>query len=277
MFLCRRCGWRRKLGKLQISPGHGMIYGLYLSASGVLANSLKQDVIANNLANTETVGFRRTLADVRERKTQTQEQSGTGDTNALLEGIGGGLWMKPSSLDQEAGSLDPTNQNLDLAVHGKGYFAVQDGDHVRLTRNGHFILDKTGTLVLGDGSRKPVLDANKKPISIQGVPGSALTVGEDGSINIQGSQLAKLGLFNVADEKKLSPHSATLLDFDQAGDLTAADGEVRSGFLENSNVDPMVEMTNLIECQRQLETNANMIRMQDQSLQRLVNDVAKTS
>jgi flagellar basal-body rod protein FlgG len=89
--------------------------------------------------------------------------------------------------------------------------------------------------------------------------------------------LGKLGLFNVADESKLRPVGGTLMKAPKSMSLTSGDasGQIESGYLEKSNVDPAVEMTKLMEAQRLLEANANMIRYQDQSLGRLVNDLGK--
>src|SRR5687768_1897415 len=102
-----------------------MIYGLYLSATGIMTNSYRQDVIANNLANSETVGFKRDVALFKERLTQAQEQRIKGDwSNPLLEGIGGGTLAAPTIVDSTQGELEPTGSPLDVAIEGKGYFTV---------------------------------------------------------------------------------------------------------------------------------------------------------
>src|SRR3954454_7131920 len=88
-----------------------MIYGLYLSATGVMANAHRQDVIANNLANSETVGFKRDVTSFQERLTEAQAQRGP--TNPLLENIGGGLLVHPTAIDFTQGELETTGNNLD--------------------------------------------------------------------------------------------------------------------------------------------------------------------
>src|SRR6185503_11059153 len=101
-----------------------MIYGLYLSATGVLANSYRQDVIANNLANSETVGFKRHLAVFQQRPPESQELGRTDLSDSMLDHIGGGFLLSPTMVDTTQGELETTGNNLDAAIVGKGYFAV---------------------------------------------------------------------------------------------------------------------------------------------------------
>src|SRR6478609_8545474 len=106
-----------------------MIYGLYLSASGVISSSHKQDVIANNLANAETAGFKRDVPQFQQRLSEVEQrrasamQSGWSDSN--LANIGGGLFVMPNSPDLSQGSMESTSSPLDVAIDGEGYFAVQ--------------------------------------------------------------------------------------------------------------------------------------------------------
>jgi flagellar basal body rod protein FlgG len=101
-------------------------------------------------------------------------------------------------------------------------------------------------------------------------------VGADGTI-VQGKQpVGRIGVFDAPDPSRLTKHGGTLLDYPQADKLQLSSTvQVRGGFVERSNVDPAVELSQLMNAQRELEANANMIRYQDQTLSRLVNDVAK--
>src|SRR5215831_18455464 len=114
-----------------------MLYGLYLSATGVMTSSYRQDVIANNLANSETTGFKRDLALFQERSTEAQA----------------------NPIDVHQGELEPSTNPLDVALVGRGYFAVQGQDGMKLTRDGQFMADRAGRLMLtnGDGGQR-VLD-----------------------------------------------------------------------------------------------------------------------
>jgi flagellar basal-body rod protein FlgF len=253
-----------------------MIYGLYLSATGVLTNSYRQDVIANNLANSETVGFKRSLAIFQQRRTEAQQRGRLSDSDPMLESIGGGTLVSPTYVDRTQGDLDETGSNLDVAVHGEGFFAVKTGNATQLTRNGRFLINREGALVLSDGEGSRVLDDKGKPIELPQVPASQISIGPDGTISASGEIVARLGLFDVPDKTQLAQAGGTLLRYSgDAKKLPQASGTLQSGFLERSNVDPTTELTRLIQTQRQLEANANMIRYQDQTLGKLVNEVGK--
>lgn len=251
-----------------------MIYGLYLSATGVLTNSYRQDVIANNLANAETVGFKRDLALFHERLTEAQERRlPPGFSDPMLEMLGGGVLASPTQMDQAQGELEPTGNTLDVAIQGDGYFKVSRNGVTRLTRDGRFALDNNGQMVMADGSGYRVLDPAGNPIYLD--PRLPTTVGEDGIIGQRGAAVAQIGLFGVPDPSLVAKEGANLLSYPDLKKATPMQGTLRSEFVERANVDPALELTQLMEAQRQLEANANMIRYQDQTLSRLVNEVGK--
>ncbi len=253
-----------------------MIYGLYLSATGVLANSYRQDVIANNIANADTVGFKRHLAVFQSRPTEAQAEGQPNLSDPTMENIGGGFLVSPTMLDTSQGEMETTGNNLDTAIFGKGFFAVDDKGQTKLTRDGEFMLDKDGNLILNNSQGNKVLDADGKPIQLPGLLASNLQIDRNGQITYQGAPIAQIGLFDVPDSSKLVKQGGNLFDYPNLSKaIKPSDSELRSGFIERANVDPTSEMTQLMETQRQLEANANMIRYQDQSLTRLVNDVGK--
>jgi flagellar basal body rod protein FlgG len=261
-----------------------MIYGLYLSATGVIANSHKQDVVANNLANAESIGFKRDIPTFQQRLTEAQQRQLAGGekswSDPTLEAIGGGLFLAPSRSDLSAGSFERTGAPLDVAIEGNGFFSVQraDGgadDGVLLTRNGQFMVDREGYLVLGNEAGHRVLGPDRQPIQLNTAVGGALAVGRDGTITRDGQRLAQIGVFTVDQPGKLDKQAGTILRYDTPAGVTAAEVPVRGEFLERSNVDPTIELTELMKTQRLLEANANLIRVQDQTLAKLVNEVGK--
>jgi flagellar basal-body rod protein FlgF len=254
-----------------------MIYGMYLSATGVLTNTYRQDVIANNLANSESVGFKKDLALFRERKTAAEEMGGhTGQVDSNLENIGGGLLANPTLVDTSQGEIEPTGNNMDLAISGKGYFAVQSGGKVSLTRNGQFMVNRNGDLVLGNNGGQTVLDTKQAPIQL--LPNKQVTFSTDGTVMQGGNAVAKIGLFDVSDPSQLKKEGGTLLTVPPSQSLaTDSNSMMKSGFVERSNVDPATELASLMDTQRQLEANANMIRYQDQTLGELISSVGKVS
>lgn len=259
-----------------------MIYGLYLSASGVMSSSYKQDVIANNLANAETTGFKRDLPLFQTRLTEAQEARlgrGTrGWSDPVLENLGGGLLLGKQRVDTSPGTLEHTSSPLDVSIQGDGYFAVRPANgstapgaagDVALTRNGQFMVDGQGYLVLGSDRGQRVMDVNKQPIRVT-VDGGPLHIGSDGAVSQGNQSLGQIGVFNVDDASRLQKLGGTLLGYPDAGGIRRSASPVQAEFLERSNVDPTTELTELMKTQRLLEANAQMIRYQDQTLGKLI-------
>ena len=255
-----------------------MLYGLYLSATGVMTNSYRQDVIANNLANSETVGFKKDLAMFRDRLTAAQEmRQRSGWTDPLMENIGGGTLANPTAVDISQGELEHTGNGLDLAIDGQGYFAVDDHGQQRLTRNGQFEINRDGTLILSNGQQQRVLDPAGRPIVIDARLRDVTSISQDGVITQSGAPVGRIGVFDVPDPVQLKKEGGTLLSYSDMKQLRPSASLLRSDFVERANVDPATELTALMDTQRQLEANANMIRYQDTTLGELVNTVGKIS
>jgi flagellar basal-body rod protein FlgF len=256
-----------------------MINGLYFSAAGVRANSHRLDVLTNNLANTETSGFKRDLAVFQQRLTEAQA-SGPASlrlSNRDLEALGGGVALQRDFIDMSEGELEETGNQLDFALRGPGFFAVRQGEQTYLTRDGRFTLNHDGVLVSATGGQW-VLDQTGNPIKVKReVP---LVVSGDGVLSQSGEVMGRVGVFNV-------PRPGVLVKVG-GGRFTTEDlrremfpahdkATVVNGVVERSNADPVTELARVIDAQRALEANANLIRYQDQTLGRLVNDVARIS
>jgi flagellar basal-body rod protein FlgF len=256
-----------------------MNYGMYMSATGVMANSYRQDVIANNLANSETVGFKRDETRFQQRLTAAQEMGRPDKTDPMEDNVGGGFFISPSQTDLTQGDLETTGNNLDAAIVGKGFFGVDNHGKTQLTRVGQFMLDKDGMLITANGDHQQVLDSDGQPIKLPGLLESKLKIGKDGQITHDGKAVARLGVFSAPDISQLSKQGNSLFDYPTAKlqPSSDADYQLRNEVVERANVDPANELTQLMECQRELEANANMIRYQDTELGRCVNEVGKIS
>jgi flagellar basal body rod protein FlgG len=254
-----------------------MLYGLYLSATGVMTNSYRQDVIANNLANSETVGFKKDLAMFRQRPTAAEESPDKrGWSNPLLEGIGGGTFAEPTVVDTSEGALERTGNKLDAAIQGTGFFTVDDKGTTRLTRNGQFMIDSNNNLVTTNGKQN-VLDAQGNPIKLDGKLQGKTEISQDGTISQDNNIVGKLGVVDVPDPAKLKNEGGSLFSYPNPGDFTPSNSVVHGETVENANVDSATELTQLMDTQRQLEANANMIHTQDGTLDKLINIVGKVS
>ena len=242
-----------------------------------MANSYRQDVISNNIANSETVGFKRDLVSIRERATATQELGLSGaQGDDVLQNMAGGMFGLPSMLDSTQGIVQPTGNPLDVAIQGNGFFAVNSGGKVQLTRNGQFLMNRYGDLVMANDTGQSVLDSKQNPIHLD--PTQSVSIGSDGVISQGNKPVGQLGVFNIPDPSKLKPSGGTLIALPGNQDPIPVDApQVHSGAVELSNVDPTTELAELMDTQRQLEANANMIRTQDETLDKLVNDVGRVS
>jgi flagellar basal-body rod protein FlgF len=253
-----------------------MLYGLYLSATGVMTSSYRQDVIANNIANAESVGFKRDLALFQERPTEAEAQGlPPSRTNALMEALGGGVFASPTLVDRSQGELEPGN-NLDAAIVGQGYFQVSNGDKTNFTRDGRFIINQKGHLSLANNENYEVLDTKGKPITIDS--NVSTEIDTTGLISQKSQPVAQISVVDVPDPTLMKKSGGTMMTYPDATQIRpATDAIVRNGFIERANVEPSTELANLMDAQRQLEANANMIKYQDQMLQKLCNDVGKIS
>src|SRR5436190_6688482 len=235
-----------------------MIYGLYLSAAGVMTNSYRQDVISNNIANAETVGFKRDLALFQERRTERAERGlSAGRSNAMLEALGGGVLASPTVIDKSQGELETSDNNLDVAIVGQGYFSVSNGDGgVALTRNGRFILNSRGHVALASNETHELLDIKGKPIALD--PTVKPLIAGDGHVSQNSQGVARIAVVDVPDPSQLKKTGATMFAYPDAKALRpAAAATLKSQYIERANVEPSSELGSLMDAQRQLEANAN--------------------
>ncbi|MDB5323740.1 MAG: Flagellar basal-body rod protein FlgG [Phycisphaerales bacterium] len=254
-----------------------MLYGLYLSAAGVQTNSYRQDVIANNIANAETVGFKRDLALFQQRRTEVQEKGlSPFRSNALLEKLGGGVFASPTLIDHTQGELENTGNGLDVAIVGQGYLQAAHGDQTSLTRDGRILINHKGHLALANNENFELMDPKGKPIAVD--PSIAPNIDKEGVVTQKGKVVGRISVVDVADPSLLTKSGGTMLAIADPKQIRPATGAfLQSGYQERANVEPSTELASLMDAQRQLEANANMIRYQDQMLSKLCNEVGKIS
>jgi flagellar basal-body rod protein FlgF len=254
-----------------------MLYGLYLSAAGVQTNSYRQDVISNNIANAETVGFKRDLALFQQRRTEVAERGlSPSQSNALLEKLGGGVFASPTLIDHTQGELENTGNNLDVAIAGQGYFQAAHGDQTHLTRDGRLLINNKGHLALANNANFELLDPKGKPIAVD--PSIPPNIDKEGVVTQKGKLVGRIAVVDVADPSQLKKSGGNMLTIADPKQVRPANGALlQAGYQERANVEPSSELASLMDAQRQLEANANMIRYQDQMLSKLCNDVGKIS
>ena len=223
-----------------------MIRGFYTALSGIVSSMTRQAVVADNIANVNTVGFKqsRTTQD----DFEMQVMNTLGPTLGLL---GTGAVPTNLRLDTSQGPLEVTGVQTDLAIEGDGLFVVRTGGGVAYTRAGDFQLDQTGTLCTVQGY--PVLDTAGRTIQ----PGTPFTVQADGTIAGTGQRIALVGW----PPGGLSRLGENL--YSAGGQLAPATGQIRQNMLEHSNTDLAVGMTELVQLQRNFQMASRAMSIQD--------------
>ena len=228
--------------------------GLYIAASGMLAEQLRQDQIANDLANASTSGYK--------SERTTQETFGellltNSVTGAAVGTQTTGVQVTNTVTDWTPQPLKDTGEPLDFAINGDGFFAVRTDDGVRYTRNGEFAADENGQLVTAAGD--PVLGRNNQPVKL----------GADGKVDPR-----TLNVVLLNNPEKAGNNLITGTPGAVAG-LTA--GAVRSGALEASGADPTQSMVDMIESMRAYQAGQKVIQTIDETLGKAASAVGSVS
>lgn len=250
-----------------------MIYGLYQSAAGMLVNEYRQDVLANNLANADTVGFKRDIATFAERVPATEAGLRRGASADLLRDLSGGLWLARTVTDYRSGSLQRTDNPLDVALDGDGFLLVEQNGEALATRDGRLLMDADGALVAAaDGAA--VLGVGGAPIRLN-PRGGTPAIDSEGGITQDGMLVGRLALVDFADYGRLRKVGQGRLDM-QDSPPAVATARVLSGVTESSGVEPVRELVSMIEAARAYQLNAQMVSLQDESAGRLINQVSRS-
>jgi len=255
-----------------------MMQALWVSKTGLSAQNTRLTTISNNLANAATIGFKRDDAQFEDLLYQIRRQPGAAATQdaQVPSGLqlGTGVKVVGTTKQFTQGSLEVTEKPLDLAINGHGFFQILQSDgSTAYTRNGQFQLNSDGQIVTPDGQQlQPSITIPQNATSI--------TVGKDGTIDVQiaGSptpqQIGQIQLADFINPTGLQAIGANLyLETAASGSPQQGQpnnsgfGSVEQNTLENSNVDVVEEMVNMITTQRTYEMNSKVIKTADDMLQ----------
>ncbi len=238
-----------------------MSYGMYLAAEGAKAQSRRLEVISNNMANVDTVGFKPDVASFQSRFAEAIQQQLIAPGSKTSPDLGGGVKVMETLTDFTAGRLERTGNDSDLAIIGKGFFQVEGpAGEPLLTRAGAFSLDSLNRLVM-TGSNRPVLSTGGAPIQLD--PTLPWSVSTDGQVQ-QGSERIPIALVEPASLDDLQKVGGNLFR-SRTAPLPVEPNlrEVRQGFLEMSGANSTEQMMAMIETNRAFEANTQMIKHQD--------------
>ncbi|MBV9267806.1 MAG: flagellar basal-body rod protein FlgF [Acidobacteriaceae bacterium] len=237
------------------------------AASGMRTSLESLDLLANNLANTQTNGYKvdREFYDM--YTSADALAGGENDPTQMPDIIKN--WT-----DFSQGSLQQTSNPLDFAVGGEGFFAVNGpGGNTLYTRNGSFRLSPTGQLTTQDGYA--VRDVNGNPVQLD--PTQPITVDTTGAITQGGQTVAQLQVASFADLSQLSKQGTTYFRFNgQAADIKRAPGEVEQGKVEGSNVTPAESAVRLVTVMRQFEMLQKAISIGTDMNHQAIEEVARS-
>ena len=257
-----------------------MMNSLWIAKTGMTAQQTQLDVISHNLANVSTTGFKRNNAVFEDLIYQNLRQVGANTTeqNQLPTGLHLGLGVRTvaTSRNFTQGSLQQSNNNLDVAINGNGFFGVTMPDGtIGYTRDGSFQVDAQGRVVTSSGL--PVANGITVP---QGA--TSISISADGVVsaivagNTQPQQLGSLAMSSFINSAGLQPmgqnlylESAASGPPQQGTPGTNGLGIVRQGFVESSNVNVVEELVTMIQTQRAYEMNSKAIQTSDQMLAKL--------
>lgn len=261
-----------------------MDLALYAAKTGLDAQNTRMAVISNNLANTNTTGFKAGRAAFQDLMYQNIRQVGSQSTQNTQYttglSLGTGVRVVATEKDYTQGSVLQTGNPLDLSVTGRGFLQITMPDGtIAYTRDGAFTLDNQGNVVTSSGF--PLQPAINVPAGTQTV-----SIGNDGTVTVvsqaspQGTKVGQIQLADFINEEGLQPIGNNLLVESAASGApqvgtagTNGLGSLQQHALETSNVNSVTELVSMIECQRSYEMNSKAISTTDQMLQFLVTNL----
>jgi len=255
-----------------------MIRGLYTAISGMITQDAKQDIITNNIANANTVGFKGDNLAIRKFDDVLLQNydkiSGGKNVRNIIGSISNGSKLDSVNTDFTQGMIQSTDKSTDFAIDGKGFFTVQKNDGTNneqyYTRDGHFHIDMNGILVNDSGDR--VIGRNLQTNALE-----PINVGSDnfvadinGNITVNGNRMYKLYTVDFDDYGTLKKTGDNLY---QGNNPTENNALVKQRSLEKSNVNIINAMSDMITTMRSFETNQKIVQSLDETLNKLVNEV----
>ncbi|HAG92431.1 MAG TPA: flagellar basal-body rod protein FlgF [Bdellovibrionales bacterium] len=262
--------------------------GIYTAVSGAIAQSSRLDTIANNIANSNSTGFkkdRQVFSEYLSSYEKEQQLMKVPRVPASVESFydmqgGDKAYVNPAGTytDHSQGLMKSTGRNLDFGIEGKGFFEVLTPQGVRWTRNGSFTINGEGQLVTHAGY--PVLVQGNQPPEqrVVQVGNQKMTVSKQSDIYIGGAPVGRLALMDFPDPTQIRKEGAGLFQRNSEEVLPVPVNDsvrVHQGFVEGSNVNVVEEMTDMIMAQRVFEATQQAIKAFDHMDDKLINGVGR--
>ncbi len=245
--------------------------GMYLAAAGAMAQQSRLEVLANNIANIDTTGFKaeRTVFRVENADEPAQAQETEGEIQPLSP------YSPPfeTRVDFSQGALHQTGNPLDVAISGNGFFSVQTPEGIQYTRQGSFSLNDQGALVTPDGY---TVEGEGGAITIEA---GTVDIDMTGGIFVDGDEVGRLKITEIDNPQTLKKTgNGRFMPTDATIAAPAPEtANVSQGYLESANVSPILAMTEMIETTRVFEAYQKVIQSADEATQTSLKDIGKTS
>jgi flagellar basal-body rod protein FlgF len=229
--------------------------GIYTAYSGMQAQLDALEILANNLANINTTGFKEDKAFFTYLNQSLDASQQSGDLNATVNRT----VQARGALNVSDGSLNATGRELDIAIEGNGFLAIKTPNGVRYTRNGNLHMDSKFVLSTSDGY--PVLGATSgRPITLG--PGN-IHINEDGDVFLDDTSVERLKVVSIGDLSTLTKEGSSLFASSANSDaIKASDAKVRSGYLEQSNVNSVASIVRMVNLLRHFESIQKSINLE---------------
>ena len=240
-----------------------MIKGIYASGGGMQPRMARLEVLANNIANVNTAGFKKENLFIRAMNNVAQ-------SDAKGEGELRGLEAKEFT-DFSEGSFMQTQNPLDVAIQGRGFFVIETPQGLRYTRNGNFTLGVDGTVINGQGYPVLGLSGRIQIPQAKKLSETAISISAHGEISVGNKHLGRFRIADFEDLNQLKKSGNSLFATEAQERQATLDGHktlIHQGHLEESNVDGIHEMIQLVELTRSFETDQRTLQAQDTTLER---------
>lgn len=263
----------------------GMLRGLYSAAAGLLATGLREGVVADNLANSETPGYKARHAVLasfgalgvnRVQAFPTMLASVLTPSSTALGSIQSGALVDVTAIDWSSGSLTPSDNPLSGAIVGQGFFGIQTPQGVQYTRAGDFHFDAQGTLVNAQGAA--VLGVTAQPIVAPGGESTGVpALDASGQVTVGGNAVGRIGIYNPPLAALQPAGQGAFILATGATPPTPAQGTLHPGYVERANVDLIGQMAALLDIQQVFASDQRAVQTADQTMAVALSDVGTVS
>ncbi|MCR5416115.1 MAG: flagellar hook-basal body protein [Pseudobutyrivibrio sp.] len=266
-----------------------MVKGLYTAFTGMINEQKRMDVMTNNLANSATTGYKKEalVAQAFDERLaiKIKDTSAPGNRPEQIGSIVYGVKVGETYTNWDQGALQITDKSTDMALTGKGFFAIaftnKAGEtSIKYTRDGAFTVDRDGYLRTSDGdyvlNEEGALNSQTgEDYYVQVDPNMEFSVAADGTIRQNNEDVDTLGIIDIANYDYINKYGENLYDLIDGGEIIESEASVEQGCLEASNVSVVDEMVSMITIARAYEAGQKMIQAEDSTLDKTVNTVGR--